>query len=196
MKGTFIKDSIPDKIFSLMEGKSFKRNNYISRNDLSYLVVSHYDFNHKACIGEIVCNKLIADSILNVLSELFASEYEIDKFRLIDYYNADDNLSMADNNSSSFNFREIAGSDKLSQHAYGLAIDINPLYNPYVKSANQHQIIMPSEATPYVDRSVDFPHKLWENDICVQTFKKNGFTWGGDWTHAKDYQHFEKTFAK
>lgn len=74
----------------------------------------------------------------------------------------------------------------------GYAIDINPLYNPYVKMSNGKVIYQPENAEAYIDRSADFPYKIDHDDLCFKEFKKRGFTWGGDWTSLKDYQHFEK----
>ena len=74
----------------------------------------------------------------------------------------------------------------------GMAVDINTLYNPYVKTVNGKLSIEPANAEAYVDRSGDFPHKIDHNDLCYKLFTRYGFTWGGDWTHSKDYQHFEK----
>ena len=112
---------------------------------------------------------------------------------LIDEYGADDIKSMQDNNSSAFNYRVIAGTTKLSKHAMGLAVDINPLYNPFVLEREDGSLfISPEERRPYVDRTQIFPYKINANDICVTEFFKRGFEWGGDWTSRKDYQHFEK----
>ena len=110
----------------------------------------------------------------------------------IDEYGADDELSMRANNSSSFCYRVIAGSTRLSNHAKGRAVDLNPLYNPYVKTSNGKTVIQPSNAGPYLDRSADIPYKIDENDAAYKLFIAHGFTWGGSWTSLKDYQHFEK----
>jgi hypothetical protein len=98
---------------------------------------------------------------------------------------------MADNNSSCFNHRFIAGTQKLSKHALGLAIDINPLYNPCVKIDNDKIIVSPEVATPYSDRTKNFYHKISHDDLCYKLFNHYGFNWGGDWESLKDYQHFE-----
>ena len=97
------------------------------------------------------------------------------------------------NNTSCFNYRQVVGSSSLSKHALGLAIDINPLYNPYITyngdgSAN----VYPENAADYVDRSKEFPYKIDENDLCYKLFTEHGFTWGGHWNNVKDYQHFQK----
>lgn len=165
----------------------------IRYEDLRYVHVLHYNFDGEITEGELLCNVAIAQDLVEIFYELYKAEYQIEKIRLIDAYNGDDELSMEDNNTSCFNYREVEGSDKLSKHAYGLAVDINPFYNPcvrYNKDGSLHIVPFGSEA--YADRSVFFPYKIDENDLCLKLFKEHGFTWGGDWNSLKDYQHFQK----
>ena len=96
---------------------------------------------------------------------------------------------MLADNSSCFNYRVVAGTKHLSRHALGMAVDINPFENPYIRPNGQ---ILPPEAAEYVDRSKDFPHKIDREDLCYKLFREHGFTWGGAWVHSKDYQHFQK----
>ena len=107
-------------------------------------------------------------------------------------YDADDESSMSDNNSSAFNFRFISHTTKISKHGMGMAVDINTLYNPYVKTVDGELSIEPANGADYIDRSRDFSHKIDHDDLCYKLFTEHGFEWGGDWTHSKDYQHFEK----
>lgn len=165
----------------------------IRYEDLRYVHVLHYNFDGEITEGELLCNVAIAQDLVEIFYELYKAEYQIEKIRLIDAYNGDDELSMEDNNTSCFNYRVVEGSDKLSKHAYGLAVDINPFYNPcvqYNKDGSLHIVPFGSEA--YADRSVFFPYKIDENDLCLKLFKEHGFTWGGDWNSLKDYQHFQK----
>lgn len=182
---------IPDDIFAKMQGKSFKDNCTVPREDLRYLKVLHVGFDGKTHIGELVVNRLIADDVLDIFKQLYEAGYEIEKIRLIDEYDADDEKSMSDNNSSAFNFRYISYSTKLSKHALGLAVDINTLYNPYVKYVDGRRNVEPANAEKYTDRSIEFSHKIDHDDLCYKVFAEHGFEWGGDWEHAKDYQHFE-----
>ena len=99
---------------------------------------------------------------------------------------------MEDNNTSCFNYRVVSGKTTLSNHSYGLAIDINPFYNPYVRTKDGETLVSPEHAGAYADRSADFPYKIDEDDLCFQVFTNHGFTWGGNWKSVKDYQHFEK----
>ena len=188
---SFTISPIPDDIFAKMQGKSFKDNCTVPREDLRYLKVLHVGFDGKTHIGELVVNRLIADDVLDIFKQLYEAGYEIEKIRLIDEYDADDEKSMSDNNSSAFNFRYISYSTKLSKHALGLAVDINTLYNPYVKYVDGRRNVEPANAEKYTDRSIEFPHKIDHDDLCYKVFAEHGFEWGGEWEHAKDYQHFE-----
>lgn len=167
----------------------------ISYEDLRYVHILHYNFEGEVTEGELICNALIAQDLTEIFYELYRAEYQLEKVRLIDEYLADDDASMEDNNTSCFNYRVVEGSDTLSKHAYGLAIDINPFYNPYVRYNNDGSLhIDPAGSEVYADRSAEFPYKIDANDLCLQLFKEHGFTWGGDWNSMKDYQHFQKIF--
>lgn len=188
----FYISEIPDDIFEKMQGKSYKADCTVPREDLRYLHVLHMGFDGQTKEGELVVNKAIAEDVLAIFRQLYEAEYPIEKVRLVDEYDADDEISMSDNNSSAFNFRFISHTTTISKHGLGMAVDINTLYNPYVKTVNGKLSIEPANAEAYVDRSGDFPHKIDHNDLCYKLFTRYGFTWGGDWTHSKDYQHFEK----
>ncbi len=179
------------EIFTRIKGKSYKDNCTVPLSDLRYLHVLHVGFDGKTHDGEIICNKYIADDLLEIFEELYEAKYPIEKVKLVDEYDADDEASMADNNSSSFNFRYISYTTKISKHGYGLAMDINTLYNPYVKTVNGKLSIEPANAADYVDRSKDFEYKIDEDDLAYKLFKAHGFEWGGSWKSSKDYQHFE-----
>jgi len=185
----FTKDS---EIFARIKGKSYKDDCTVPVSDLRYLHVLHVGFDGQTHEGEIICNKAIADDLLEIFEELYKNNYQIEKIKLVDEYNADDESSMADNNSSCFNFRFISHTTKISKHGAGMAIDINPLYNPYIKTVDGNLNIEPANSVDYVDRSQDFPHKIDESDLAYQLFTEHGFEWGGSWKSAKDYQHFEK----
>ena len=191
-EGVFTSEEIPDAVFARMQGLSFPEGCTVPREDLRYLRLSYYDFTGTARVGEMVCGKKIAGDLVDIFRELYARKYQIDKMRLIDDYNADDDLSCASNNTSCFCFRTVAGSTNLSKHAMGLAVDINPFYNPYVTYPNGVERISPPGSEPYADRSADFFHKIGPGDDAYELFKAHGFTWGGDWKSLKDYQHFQK----
>ena len=145
-----------------------------------------------ALLGELVCNEAICGDLLDIFRVLYDTSYPIERMVLIDEYDAQDGPSMRANNSSAFNFRFVAGTGVLSSHSRGMAVDINPLYNPYVKTNGGRTVVDPAEAAPYADRTRDFPYKIAEDDPCCREFLRHGFTWGGHWKSLKDYQHFEK----
>ena len=188
----FCQEEISDEVFSRMMGKSYKEECTTPREELRYLRVLHYNKVGEELQGELVCHKDIADDLLAIFRELYQAKYPIERMVLIDEYDADDEASMRANNTSAFNFRKASGMRTLSKHSTGMAIDINPLYNPLVKHREGRTRVYPSNATPYIDRSQDFPYKIVKGDLCYRLFKKYGFSWGGDWKSSKDYQHFEK----
>jgi hypothetical protein len=189
----FISLEIDDSIYQRIYGKSYKINCTVPTAELRYLKLLHYDIDGKIHLGEMICNKAIVSDLIAIFKELYKAKYPIEKIRLIDEYNADDETSMRDNNSSCFNYREITGGGKLSKHALGLAVDINPLYNPYVKIRPDNSLYFePQNAFPYVNRNNNFSYKIDTTDLCFKLFTQQGFEWGGNWETRKDYQHFEK----
>ena len=130
--------------------------------------------------------------LIRIFMELYRQHYPIQKIRLADEYDADDERQMSDNNTSCFCFRTVSGRQHLSYHARGLAVDINTLYNPYVRTGKDgKQIVEPATGKPYCDRKKNFKYKITKGDLCYRLFIKHGFTWGGSWRTVKDYQHFE-----
>lgn len=190
----FYISEIPDDIFAKMQGKSYKEDCTVPREDLRYVHVRHMGFDGEVKAGELVVSRKIADDVLEIFEELYKADYPIEKVRLVDEYDADDEASMSDNNSSAFNFRFISHTTRISKHGLGMAVDINTRYNPYVKTVNGKLSIEPANGADYVDRSKDFPYKIDHDDLCYKLFTEHGFTWGGDWTHSKDYQHFERDY--
>lgn len=192
MEQFFYREELTDEVFARMDGVSYPQNAQIGREELCYLRVLHTGFDEKTYIGELVVNQKIADDVLDIMKELYEKRYPIEKMLLIDEYGADDEASMSDNNTSAFNYRTIAGTNRLSKHGQGLAVDINPRYNPCVRTKNGITTVEPQNGSAYVDRNADFSYKITEGDLCLQLFLEHGFTWGGSWNSVKDYQHFEK----
>ena len=162
--------------------------------ELNYVGLLYVDFNGDVQEGELICNKAIAQDMVEIFYELYQNDYRIERIRLIDEYGGDDTLSMLDNNTSCFNYRVVDGTTSLSKHALGCAIDINPFYNPYVvfnRNGTGETYISPAGSEIYADRSRDFPYKIDEDDLCYKLFIGHGFTWGGNWNSSKDYQHFQ-----
>ena len=190
-ENAFYSTEITDELMERMRGKSWKDSCTLPREDLRYLHLLHRDLEGEIREGEMVCNVHIADTLLSIFRELYEAGYPIEKICLVDEYDAEDERSMADNNSSCFNFRFVSYTKKVSKHGLGMAVDINPLYNPYVKTVSGRLNIEPANGSPYVDRTGEFPCKIDENDLCYKAFTSRGFSWGGSWRNSKDYQHFE-----
>jgi len=188
----FRAEPIDDALWSKMQGKSYKDNPHIRRDDLRHVRVLHWDYDRQIHLGEMVCNKQIADRLVAILRALYEHRYPIQRMVLTDVYDADDERQMRDNNSSCFCYRAISGAAKLSKHARGLAVDLNPLYNPYYKDrADGTRYVQPATGRKYCDRSRSFPYKIVRGDLCHRLFTEAGFKWGGDWKSCKDFQHFE-----
>lgn len=184
---------IDAKLQALMEGHSAKVEKGIDWDQLRYLRVLHRDADGNAIVGEMVCNVMISNDLIEIFKALFVEGYPIEKMRLIDYYCGDDEASMRDNNTSCFNQRAITAGGRISKHSDGLAVDINPRYNPYYKVKTSGKVVVkPEESVEYLDRNAAFPYKIQKGDLCYRLFKQHGFHWGGDWASGKDYQHFEK----
>lgn len=188
---------IPTEVYNSMLGKSYVENNDISIDNLRYVRVIHYNFNHEIQVGELVVNEAIADDAIGIFRELYENEYEVQSMFLVDrYWTGDgettDSASIDVNNTSCFLYRKATGSSKLSKHAYGMAIDINPQQNPYVSYKTGSPVWSHSNADPYIDRTTGLPHVITEGDVCYNIFAKYGFSWGGNWKTTKDYQHFQK----
>ena len=188
---SFYVSELPDSVWKNMQGKSYKEGCPVECKDLRYVHVMYVDFAGRSSEGELVVNKLIADDILDIFKQLYKAQYPIERIALIDEYDGDDEQSMSDNNTSAFNFRTIAGTDIVSEHGMGLAVDVNPFYNPQVKETENGVEVSPEDAISYADRSGDFLYKIDHEDLCYKLFTEHGFEWGGDWETGKDYQHFE-----
>ena len=189
----FTSSPIDSTVFARMSGRSYKDGCPVAVGDLRYLKVLHRDLSGRTLVGEMVVNQSIAEDLLEIFRALYDASYPIERIRLVDDYDADDETSMQANNSSCFNYRRKASMNSVSKHALGLAVDINPLYNPYYRvTASGARIIQPAAGAPYVDREAQFPYKIERGDLCHRLFLEHGFHWGGSWTRSKDYQHFER----
>lgn len=184
---------IPSHIAQKMMGKSYKEDCPIPITDLAFVTVTHYDMQGQISSGELVVHKKIAVLVMEIFQDIYEAKFPIERMRLIDEYDADDDKSMEDNNSSAFCFRRNTNRPwVISTHGLGLAIDINTRLNPWVKGEK----VSPSNARIYVDRSLQASGMIHPDDPVVIAFKKRGFIWGGDFESLKDYQHFEIDPAK
>ncbi len=191
-------EPIPPEIRQSMAGYSMPSGASITYDELSYLTIPHYDFNYNVTEGHLIVNAALAEEVLDIFAELFDIKYPVERMELIDKYDADDYLSIEYNNTSAFNYRESTdGSGRLSKHALGRAIDINPQINPYVNSngTGAH-----SNAREYWSRDIS----RWTSEVAKAAYigpdteiynifvNKYGWEWGGAWSSYRDYQHFQK----
>ncbi len=184
----FAKEDIPDAVKEKMLNVTISDSSPVSFSDLSYLTITYIGYDDAVHTGNMVIDKTLADDALDIFKELYAEGFPIEKIRLACEYGGSDELSMEDNNTSCFNDRPIEGTNTVSNHALGRAIDINPLINPYIKG----DTLLPVTAGQYLDRGLNEKGIITADGICVRIFKSHGWEWGGDWNSLKDYQHFEK----
>jgi len=158
----------------------------VSLDRLRLLRLSYWGFDHLVHQGELVVNESAADQLSYAFKLLFAARFPIRQMRTVDYFGGDDERSMLADNTSAFNCRIVPGTSVWSQHAYGLAVDINPFENPEVSNGS----VDPPAAAAWADRTRSNPTMIAHGDAAWQAFQAIGWTWGGDWTSPKDYQHF------
>lgn len=170
----------------LMVGSSWRRGCPVALTKLRVVRLTYLGFDGEAQHGRLVVHRRWADEILRVFRRLYRHGFPIRRVRLVDRYAADDRVSMRHDNTSAFNCRYVAGTTTWSQHAFGRAIDINPVENPYVDGDH----VSPRRGRRYLDRSNVRPGMIVRRGIVVRAFRRIGWGWGGTWSSAKDYQHF------
>jgi len=183
------RDPIPQAVAERMRKHSWREGCPVPIAELAYLRLSHYGYDGAVHEGELVVHQELAAEVLAIFKALFDQRFAIEKMRLIDEYQGDDDRSMADNNTSGFNCRPVPGRPVVfSKHSYGRAIDVNPRTNPMLVGGT----ILPPAGSENANRQRKVPGILRKGDSAVREFTRRGWTWGGTWTSMKDYQHFEK----
>jgi hypothetical protein len=171
----------------LMIGSSWHVGCPVPLRDLRLIQLTYYGFDGHAHRGQLVVHHRYAEAFVRVFQRLYEARYPIRRMRLVDHYGADDNRSMEADNTSAFNCRLRAGSStEWSQHAYGRAIDLNPVENPFVTPTH----VSPPAGVAYVDRTQELPGMIHVHDRVWWAFRAIGWSWGGTWTGTIDYQHF------
>jgi len=179
----------------MIKGNSWRYGCPVGLNNLRYLKVKHWNFKGTSEIGEIIVHKDVAKSVKKIFEELYAIKYPIKQMKLVSKYKGSDWQSIEVDNTSALNCRKVTGNKKKwSNHAYGKAIDINPIENPYVskkghishKSSTKYRKRKHNSAKGIADKAM-----LLKKDKATKIFEKHGWSWGGDWKYIKDYQHFE-----
>jgi D-alanyl-D-alanine carboxypeptidase len=178
----------------MIKGNSWRAGCPVGIDDLRYLEVKYRDFNGGTRKGELIVHKDVARSLSGIFEELYAIGYPIYQMKLVSDYHGSDYDSIEADNTSAHNCRKATGSQKWSKHAFGKAIDINPIENPYISRNGKIVHRVTSEGRNRYHSDLSNPHDkavLLPNDKAVRIFKKYGWSWGGDWRTIKDYQHFE-----
>ena len=162
----------------------------VGPDDLRRLVVAHWGFDGTVHTGELVVHADVAGDVVSVLGTLFEARFPIERMERVDVYGGDDDASIRANNTSAFNCREVTGGGRWSEHAYGRAIDVNPLQNPYVYRDGS---VLDPASGPFADRTRGDAGMIHDGDVVVRAFAAIGWEWGGYFRSIKDYQHFSQS---
>jgi len=160
----------------------------VGPSQLRLLRLSYWGFDAKVHVGSLVVRDRVARDAATVFRRLYAARFPIRRLRKVDAYRGSDDASMAADNTSGFNCRFVSGTRHWSQHAYGEAIDVNPVENPYLHGSR----VSPPAGRGYVDRSRQRPGMAVAGGVLVRAFAAVGWQWGGRWA-TPDYQHFSAT---
>jgi len=185
---------IPDAVWAEMQGKSFNPavKGCAGRDELRLLVLPYRDYEGKTQQGRMIVHRDVAEVVQSVFLQLYAdNSFAIAKMELIDAYGGDDDASMAANNTSGYNCRAAAGSARLSSHARGIAIDVNPRTNPFVRKGTTSPPAGEDLDTPEErEAHASAPGLISATSAITKAFAAKDWTWGGTWKSSKDYQHF------
>lgn len=161
----------------------------VTVGELRYLTMTHHGFDGEAHTGEMIVNAAVAEDVVEVFRKLYEARFPIESMRVIRLDEVDDHPTGDWNETTSFVCRPAVGSTNWSYHAYGLAIDVNPFHNPYVKG----DLVIPELASAYVDREYERVGMIHEGDVVTGAFADVGWEWGGNWDTLKDWMHFSTT---
>lgn len=173
-----------------MTGVSWHPGCPVGLNRLRLLSVRYWGFDGAVHNGRLVVNRDAVRALAGAMRSLYRQRFEIRRMRLVDAYGADDHRSMEADNTSAFNCRFVSGTSRWSQHAYGRAIDVNPVENPY---ADSDGYVSPPQGAPFRDRRQHHIGLIHARGDVVAAFARVGWGWGGHWSWPKDYQHFSAT---
>ena len=169
---------------------SYREDCPVPLSELRYLRLRAVNERGESYVGELVVHRLVAEEVVQIFRDLYEAGFPVASMRLVSDFLGDDDTSMKANNTSGFNCRPKAGRKlAFSSHAYGIAVDINPLWNPYISTKG---VVKPPEAAAFTDRTRSQAGMIHRDDACRMAFRKRGWQWGGLWRRNKDYQHFER----
>ncbi len=169
-----------------MTGISWRPGCPVGLRDLRVVTARHFGFDGRMRTGRLIVHRDVATDVVTVLRRLYAARFPIRRMVPVDAYGASDFRSIEADNTSAFNCRYVEGTTRWSEHAYGRAIDFNPIENPYVSGGRTSH----RASVPYVDRTPCRRGMACPGNVVVRAFDAVGWSWGGYWTPVKDYQHF------
>jgi hypothetical protein len=186
---TFTAMRIGPKVAQRMTGRSWRPGCPVPLSRLRYLRVAHRGFDGRRHVGELVVAAGAVPTMRTVFRALYRDRFPIRRMRLVDAYGASDDRSIEADNTSAFNCRRVTGGRGWSEHAYGRAIDVNPIENPYVSGGTTSH----PASRPYLDRRRIRRGMAWDGGALVRAFRRVGWHWGGRWRGTRDFQHFSSS---
>jgi hypothetical protein len=171
-------------------GSSWRSGCPVGPADLRRVRVDYWGYDGERHRGDLIVHGDVAADVAGAFGELYDARFVIRRIHPVQRYGSDDDASMAANNTSAFNCRRVTGGSGWSEHAYGTAIDINPIQNPYVTTGGT---VLPEQGRPWADRTLRVPGMIHRNGVVRSAFAAIGWEWGGDWSSVKDYQHLSLT---
>lgn len=177
--------AVPD---SVLARSTWARGCPVGRADLAWVRLTFWGFDSARHTGELLVNRRVAGDVVNVFHDLYDARFPMEELRITRKDEQTAPPTGDGNDTGAFNCRPKVGQTSFSEHAYGLAIDINPFQNPYTV----RDVVLPELARAYLDRSRRAPGVIHPGDVVTRAFARIGWGWGGDWQHSKDYQHFSE----
>jgi hypothetical protein len=161
----------------------------VTLDELRYLTMTFRGFDDRTYAGEMIVHRSVAEDVVWVFAQLYDARFPIEEMRVVAAAELDAPPTGDGNNTTAFVCRPITLSSSWSQHAYGLAVDINPFHNPY----RRDDAVVPELASAYLDRDRDLPGMIQPGDVVTRAFADIGWGWGGDWTTLDDWMHFSQS---
>ena len=186
---TFVARRLPRRIRRRITGVSWHRGCPVGRGRLRYLRIAYHGFDGRVHRGEMIANAAAVRPLRRAFASLYRSDFPVRRMRLVDRYGGSDYRSIEADNTSAFNCRPVTGGSRWSEHAYGRAVDVNPIENPYVSNGRTAH----RRSRRYLDRSHRRRGMAFPGGALVRAFRRVGWGWGGRWSNPTDYQHFSAT---
>lgn len=173
----------------VLERSTWRSSCPVSRRDLSYVTTTFWGFDRESHTGELIVHRSVAADVASVFRALYRGRWPIEEMRVTSRPELNTPPTGDGNNTSAFVCRPVRLGDEWSQHAYGLAVDVNPFHNPYVRGA----LVLPERAISYRDRAWRRPGMIRQGDVVTSAFERIGWSWGGRWATSKDWMHFSSS---